>query len=356
MNYLRPDGIRFVDYFPYITLPAHPAPAYDGSYLDQSYRTGSVPAFMPGLFVLMLACVPVLLRRGLSLGHRALLFAMLGSVLVTGGIMGYGYLAYRYTSEFVPALVIGGAIGLCGIIRLLHERRILFSLFGTLLAALTAFGIAANMLTGVAASATTTRGERLVDYVSHQTGAKHLVTRGEGQPHGGNTDDLYVEGDCDAVYLNTGDAYEPWIIVDQRDRIAEVQTGSRYRAAKIPLFTVLTEKQRTISLETNNHYQARITVKDLDGVVWDGPWFGVYRDNAVRVALHLHTEYGLLEVSSEPGGFATWVPDVEWDKDWNARPGRIISLVTRGLPRRRTGLSVTELPGVSSSLCRRLTR
>ena len=33
-------------------------------------------------------------------------------VLVTGGVMGYGYLAHRYTSEFVPALVLGGAVGL----------------------------------------------------------------------------------------------------------------------------------------------------------------------------------------------------------------------------------------------------
>ena len=31
MAYLRPDGIRFVDYFPFVTLPAHPAPAYDGA-------------------------------------------------------------------------------------------------------------------------------------------------------------------------------------------------------------------------------------------------------------------------------------------------------------------------------------
>ena len=47
MAYLRPDGIRFTDYFPFITLPAHPAPAYNGAFVDQSYRTGSATAFMP---------------------------------------------------------------------------------------------------------------------------------------------------------------------------------------------------------------------------------------------------------------------------------------------------------------------
>ena len=33
------------------------------------------------------------------------------AVLITGGVMAYGYYANRYTSEFVPALVLGGAVG-----------------------------------------------------------------------------------------------------------------------------------------------------------------------------------------------------------------------------------------------------
>ena len=42
---------------------------------------------------------------------------MLVSILITGGVMGYGYYATRYSSEFVPAFVLGGAITtalLCG--------------------------------------------------------------------------------------------------------------------------------------------------------------------------------------------------------------------------------------------------
>ena len=63
VNYFRPDGIRFVDYFPYITLPAEPARAYGGAFLDQTYRTGSVTAFMPLLLLLALAALPLLLNR-----------------------------------------------------------------------------------------------------------------------------------------------------------------------------------------------------------------------------------------------------------------------------------------------------
>ena len=52
VNYFRPDGIRFIGAFPFVTLPADPAQSYGGSFLDQTYRTGSVVAFMPLLFLL----------------------------------------------------------------------------------------------------------------------------------------------------------------------------------------------------------------------------------------------------------------------------------------------------------------
>ena len=42
--YFRPDGLRFVDYFPWITAPAQPVEPVDGVVIDQSYRTASVTA------------------------------------------------------------------------------------------------------------------------------------------------------------------------------------------------------------------------------------------------------------------------------------------------------------------------
>ena len=111
-NYFQPAGIRFVGYFPWITLPAEPAAAYGGAFIDQSYRTGSVTAFMPLALVLTMVSLPVLFRPRVDLAHRALRLALVAGVLVTGGVMAYGYLAYRYTSEFVPAILLGGSIGL----------------------------------------------------------------------------------------------------------------------------------------------------------------------------------------------------------------------------------------------------
>ena len=59
-----------------------------------------------------MAAVPLLFRAGRDAARRG------GSALpwspassITGGVMAYGYLANRYTSEFVPALVFGAAVG-----------------------------------------------------------------------------------------------------------------------------------------------------------------------------------------------------------------------------------------------------
>ena len=68
MAYLRPDGIRFVDYFPFITLPAHAAPVYNDAHIDQTYRTGSATSFMPLLMLMFLTAV---VGAGVARGRRA---------------------------------------------------------------------------------------------------------------------------------------------------------------------------------------------------------------------------------------------------------------------------------------------
>ena len=81
VNYFRLDGIRFVDYFPWITLPAEPARAYGGAFIDQTYRTGSVTSFMPLLLLLTIIAVPVLFRRGADRSRRMLRVPLVAGVL-----------------------------------------------------------------------------------------------------------------------------------------------------------------------------------------------------------------------------------------------------------------------------------
>ena len=110
VNYFRPDGIRFTAYFPFVSLPAEPARGYGGAIVDQAYRTGSVPAFAPLLFVFGILGVISAIRLRVVEEVRGLLIPVAGAVAAGGGVMLYGYIAHRYTADFLPALIMCGAI------------------------------------------------------------------------------------------------------------------------------------------------------------------------------------------------------------------------------------------------------
>ena len=362
VNYFRPDGVRFVDYFPWVTLPGQPAKAYGGVYLDQFYRTGSVTAFMPLLLLLSLASLPLLLRRTTSIERRALRPAVLAGVLVTGGVMAYGYVAYRSTSEFVPALVVAGAVGLWAVTGALeHLPAVARGTALTVTAALAAFGIAANLLTGVSVAATTYRGADLRDFVASQasisggpgTALSRMVTQSDALPTSGVTDELHVLGDCDALYLNTGDAYEPWVLVEARPQVVEVRVDGRLHTGRVLLYTVHGTVDRHVYLETKKGNYARVVITTKAGD-YAGEWFGVYRDSTFRVGIGVATDLGFAEVTSTPGGFVGFVPYIEWDASWNARPGSISPSFHGTRTFDRLGVTMTRQAGLPLDLCHRL--
>ena len=122
VNYFRPNGIRFVSVFPYITLPPHNAQSYGGGFIDQSNRTGSLTAFAPLLLALTGAAIVMTLRPGADPRLRRLRTPLLGLGAIPLGILFYSYIAHRYTSEFLPLLVLGGAIGFAELYRRLENR------------------------------------------------------------------------------------------------------------------------------------------------------------------------------------------------------------------------------------------
>ena len=54
LTYLRPDGLSFSSVFPYVGLPTSPPTPVGGVLFDRLYRTSSITASMPLLFVLSL--------------------------------------------------------------------------------------------------------------------------------------------------------------------------------------------------------------------------------------------------------------------------------------------------------------
>jgi hypothetical protein len=362
VNYFRPDGIRLLDHYPYITLPAEPARAYGGAYLDQYYRTGSVTAFMPLLLALSLVSLPMLLRRTDSLGQRALRPAVAAGAIVTGGVMAYGYIAHRYTSEFVPGLVVAGSVGLWGFCGWVERRReaVQVSLL-TLATSLALFSILAQLLTAHAAVATTWRGEPLLDYLRTQRAMSggpgspqaRLVTRSDSLPAQGFTDELHIVGDCESLYLNAGDAYEPWVLVARRPDVIVVEISENVRAARSLLFTVHGTHDRKAYLETDGKQYARLVLENETGE-WTGPWFPVYDEGRFRIGVGVDTDLGHVVVTSTPGGVAGYIPFIEWDKDWNASPGSIEFPFDQRRVDTWQGVTLTRQYGLPVQLCRQL--
>ena len=357
-TYFRPDGIRFVDYFPWVTLPAHPAQGIDGAVIDQSYRTGSVTSFMPWLLLLTVAAVPLLFRPRVPEGWRWLRAPLVTGVLVTGGVMGYGYLAHRYTSEFVPALVLGTTVTTVAANHWLARRPRLFGLLLVPVSAVVAASIAAQMLIGFTEAAMTSRGPALERYLSLQErwsghAQVGLVRATDGRPTGGTTDDLAVRGDCSAVYLNTGDASQPWIPVVHRSQVWRITLARHFSSGTVRLARVESKEPGYIWLETNNHGQARFALDTGDGF-FPGYWFDVLPPGLVRLGVRDDSELGYAEVSSTPGGFVGWLRSFTYDDTWI---GSSVDVTPLSLPAKklaRLGIHVELQRGVTPPLCRLL--
>lgn len=232
VNYLRPDGIRFTTIFPYITLPAEPARAYNGAFLDQTYRTGSITSFMPGLFVLSITGIVVTFARRADERLRWLRFPIFAALGITGGVMFYGYVSHRYTAEFFPVLVMAGGVGAVVLLGRVDATHPVLRRTVVMVSALVVmFSVAANTAVSLQGERIEAGGTPLRNYVivqhrlSEWTGnpLDRFVRQADDLPDDAPADELHIVGDCDALYLATGDLYLPWVPVEVRDVVLQIE-------------------------------------------------------------------------------------------------------------------------------------
>lgn len=248
LAYLRPDGIRFNSIFPFVTLPATAPKGVAGAILDQTYRTASVPASMPLLFLLGVWGLVIAFRPGAVGLARLTRIPLIGAAASTGVVFLYGYIGERYLSDFVPIVALASVVGFVDVWRRLAARpRGARRAALAIVIVLGAFGILANL-----AIATTT--ERLASgttevrgYVRRQNGVSDMtgdpiggyVARGSRLPHLAPADQLFVVGDCDAVYVSTANIWDPWVPVEFRPVEATVTVnGSPPAGEKLPVLTI----------------------------------------------------------------------------------------------------------------------
>jgi hypothetical protein len=353
--YLWPTGIRFVDYFPWITLPARPPEVLNGAFVDQAYRTGSATAFMPLFMLLQVISTLVVFLPWAPVRTRVLRLPMVASVLITGGVMAYGYFAARYASEFVPALVLGGAVGTVLVANVLRGRRI-FPFVGATVAALAAFSVLAQLSIGLSMAAVHARGpvlERFIGWqasVSPETQAA-LVTFSDSLEDNGKTDELRIAGDCDALYLNTGDAYEPWTTVQSRGEAARIRPAGRLRPGRVPLFRI-SGTDDTAVLEVTEDRAMRFVLIGEDGE-YGANTFDFPPNGYADLSLRNLTQYGYYEITAQPSGPVGFLRSTHTDADWHTTPAPLEWLGSDAKAR-RVGVSLEHLEGLDMPLCQQL--
>jgi len=208
--YLQPAGMRISSLFPYLSLPPTPAQPVGPVVLDQTYRTGSIPATMPLLF--LLSCWGMISafrpRAQAPLGAIRLLLIAAGAASV--GVLVWGYISQQYLGDFMPFLIIASGIGMIDIWRRLHGKstRARAIALGAI-TILAVFGIAANVaiagqpdLSGNNQQATAFTRFQLS--VSHGALAG-VTTRGSSIPYFAPAGELRIIGDCTGLYRSRGE-------------------------------------------------------------------------------------------------------------------------------------------------------
>jgi hypothetical protein len=215
ITYFRPNGIGFSNVFPFVTLPSSPPTASGGVLFDRLYRTASIPASTPLLFLLS-AWGLVTAFRPRSIGraaHTRLLLVASGSA--GAALMLWGYIAPRYLGDFVPFLVLASAVAMADLFRRLGPRsRTARTAAVACVAVVALFSVVANIGMAIVPNDEWTTTQAL-NYVDAQSTFSDLtghplqshVQRGSTLPPWRPAGQLYVVGNCSGLYISNGENY-----------------------------------------------------------------------------------------------------------------------------------------------------
>ncbi len=290
---------------------------------------------------------------------------LLGALAATGAVMTFGYIAPRYTAEFVPVLAMGALVGFGDLAwRIPHTsrrgRRVVIGAVG----ALALYGLAANVAIGLVNARQTWRGEPLEQLVSLQRaisgvtgnpldGTVHEV---DALPASAGADELFVVGDCDALYVATGETFSAWVPVQVREQSFHVTIGDdglrpgSLRLVWFPGYTL-----HRLHLQVGLDGRVRIVLFGAPPVQ-SGDWFEVRPGDVIDVTVRGDTARNRYVATATSGALTSSVeaPMTEWDQQFNSVP--IAETVTLGTSAaaRSVGVTAEQTAGPVPALCDRL--
>ena len=233
--YFRPDGVDISTRFPFIDAPRKLPWVWGDAFYDATYRTASVTATNPLLFIASVVGVISFVRLWREPTFWRLAPVVAAGILAAGGVAGWGYIATRYLTDFLPGMLVLSAIAIAVFVRYVDGRSEPFSPIvrrvGQVAAvALVAWSIVANMAIAFNYSYSLgDRTEQMTRLLDIQDAAAGII----GPSLADRTvflDDLPFErydptevgtlaiiGDCDALYYSNGDTVDTWVPVEYGD-------------------------------------------------------------------------------------------------------------------------------------------
>jgi hypothetical protein len=214
-TYLQPLGMRVEPTFPFLMLPIGAPVGIGGVIVDLTYPTASVPASMPLLFLLTCGAIFVVFQRRTSDTRRLMRIPLLvggGACLIDFFL---GYYAPRFLGDFMPLLVLGGAIGTAELWRGRHSGGLIKRMLVSAFVVLGAFSMWANI--GLAVSPTTEwTSTQISNYIrtaksfSDVTGhpLNQQIKQGFPLPYWAPAGQIFVVGNCAGLYISSGDRFE----------------------------------------------------------------------------------------------------------------------------------------------------
>jgi len=260
LQYARPDAIRFVGHFPFVDFSSFPGPVIGNVTFDLIDRSSSVPTAMPLLTILTVIGLFALFRPRAwhgSSGLASLRVPMIAAGAAAVTIMPFGYIANRYLTDFIPLLVLGGALGLHTLMPHVTGRDARGWAKGALAAivALAVIGTWFNL--GLALNYQRLWSYNLppqvvAGYLGLQNdlgGLGKVVRVGTGEPLPdaiGKPGLIAIVGDCDGLYLSDGLPLNvvktsPWNAVEQTRAAGhldlDVTFPKRPAGTRVPILT-----------------------------------------------------------------------------------------------------------------------
>jgi hypothetical protein len=230
--YFRPDGVDISGRFPFIDAPSSLPWVWGDAFYDATYRTASVTATNPLLVIASVIGVISFVRLWREPSFWRLAPVVAAGVLAAGGVAGWGYIATRYLTDFLPGMLVLSAIAIAVFVRYLDGRdepiNPTLKRVGQIGAiALVAWSIVANMAIAFNYSYSlgdrTEQMSRLLDIQDAAAGvigpllADRTVfldelpyERYDPTPVG----TLAIIGECEALYYSNGDTVDTWVPVE----------------------------------------------------------------------------------------------------------------------------------------------